>query len=243
MILPGLASLEPVLALDFANPVLVKDPDGRIQNFSPISIAGPRTYRKFQVHLRGPMNSFGIFFRPLGLQTLFGIPHSLLVDGGFAGFEVLGSGIRQLWERMGEIDSFADRVRLADEYLGNPAQKAREPSVVGNIACHLFEGNGAMGVGTLAGHAGLSVRQFERRFRNEIGIAPKLFARIARYQVALDAKIASPGLSWLTIAHQFGYHDQMHMIRDFQMLGGNSPGGILSEVGDMRPEDLTDSVY
>jgi transcriptional regulator GlxA family with amidase domain len=93
----------------------------------------------------------------------------------------------------------------------------------------------------LAGCAGLSVRQFERRFLDEIGIAPKLFARVTRYQSALDAKIASPDLSWLTIAHGFGYHDQMHMIRDSQRLSGETPGGILSHLGDMRPEALAAS--
>lgn len=69
-------------------------------------------------------------------------------------------------------------------------------------------------------------------------MAPKLFARIARYQLALDSKVASPARSWLSIAHEFGYHDQMHMIRDFQSLSGASPGGIVLQLGDMRPAAL-----
>jgi AraC-like DNA-binding protein len=59
--------------------------------------------------------------------------------------------------------------------------------------------------------------------------------------MAMDAKVRTPARSWLTIAHEFGYHDQMHMIKDFQMLSGDSPSGILSKWGDMRPEALAAS--
>jgi AraC-like DNA-binding protein len=88
----------------------------------------------------------------------------------------------------------------------------------------------------------LSVRQFEQRFLHGVGIAPKLFARIAPCQAGIDAKMDSQGLSWLRIAHEFGYHDQMHMVRAFRMLGSNSPG-ILFKLGDIRPESLADSVF
>jgi hypothetical protein len=59
--------------------------------------------------------------------------------------------------------------------------------------------------------------------------------------MAMDAKLTAPSRSWLTIAHDFGYHDQMHMIKDFQTLSGDCPGGILSQLGGMRPEALAAS--
>ena len=63
------------------------------------------------------------------------------------------------------------------------------------------------------------LRQFERSFERDVGVSPKSFARIARFQSALDAKLVSPQRTWLDIAHSFGYHDQMHMIHDFEALG------------------------
>jgi transcriptional regulator GlxA family with amidase domain len=82
------------------------------------------------------------------------------------------------------------------------------------------------------------LRQFERDFRREVGASPKVFARIARFQAALDAKIAAPKRSWLDIAHTFGYYDQMHMIHDFATLGRNSPTRLVSQIGDSRPPAL-----
>jgi transcriptional regulator GlxA family with amidase domain len=87
----------------------------------------------------------------------------------------------------------------------------------------------------------MGLRQFERQFRRETGASPKVFARIARFQAALDAKLASPRRTWLDIAHAFGYHDQMHMIHDFEGLGHNTPTQLITELGDVRPPALASS--
>jgi hypothetical protein len=65
--------------------------------------------------------------------------------------------------------------------------------------------------------------------------SPKLYDRIVRYQMALDLKLCAPHRTWMSIAHQTGYHDQMHMIKDFQLLSGNTPARLLAELGDARP--------
>jgi transcriptional regulator GlxA family with amidase domain len=85
----------------------------------------------------------------------------------------------------------------------------------------------------------VSPRQLERRFAREIGVPPKSYARIARFQTALDAKLANPRRTWLDIAHQLQYHDQMHMVHDFSALANGSPNRVLATVGDMRPDALT----
>jgi transcriptional regulator GlxA family with amidase domain len=81
-------------------------------------------------------------------------------------------------------------------------------------------------VSDLADAAGFGVRQFERRFRHEIGITPKLYARIVRFEAALQRKATTPLMRWTDIAHDLGYHDQMHMVHDFNRLSGDSPTAI-----------------
>jgi transcriptional regulator GlxA family with amidase domain len=93
-------------------------------------------------------------------------------------------------------------------------------------------------IGEVANHTALSLRQFERRFADEIGLRPKLFARITRFQMALDVKRVASHRSWLRVAHQLRYFDQMHMIRDFQSLGGGSPVQIINQFGDLHPWSL-----
>jgi AraC-like DNA-binding protein len=232
---PVPANLESTLELDFGNSPIVEYVNGLSEVGFPTSIVGPHTYRRAWIRLRGPIQSFGVFFQPLGLWQLFQIPISLLVNKAYRAEFVLGNEVLALWQRMAECASFEERVHRVEEYLLCRAAGATARTQVASSALHILQGQGTQSVAKLAHHAALSVRQFERRFLHEIGMRPKLFARIARYQLALDCKLLSPARTWLEIAHEFGYHDQMHMIKDFQSLSGSSPGGILLELGDMRP--------
>jgi transcriptional regulator GlxA family with amidase domain len=61
-------------------------------------------------------------------------------------------------------------------------------------------------------------------------VTPKLFVRIARFQDALDRTTLIPSQSWTTIAHSVGYHDQMHMVRDFHEFAAASPSHAVTEI-------------
>jgi transcriptional regulator GlxA family with amidase domain len=93
-------------------------------------------------------------------------------------------------------------------------------------AQHALRHNGAIRIEELANHHALSVRQYQRRFIEEVGFSPKLFTRITRFQTALDAKRIAPHRSWMDVAHDSGYFDQMHLIRDFKSLGGEIPSEL-----------------
>jgi AraC-like DNA-binding protein len=64
-----------------------------------------------------------------------------------------------------------------------------------------------------------------------------MYARIVRFEAALHRKAASPITHWTDIAHALGYHDQMHMVHDFNRLSGDTPTAICRQL-DMfvRPE-------
>ena len=238
---PMPASLETIIDMEFGNPPVVEYANGTAELATRISIVGPASYRRHWIRLRSPVNSFGIFFQPMGARQLFGIPGRLLVNREYAAVEVIGKSILPIWERMAENQCFDARVRIMEAHLLGLAARASACTVIMASARQIFREQGAIRVKICADQTLLSVRQYERRFLDEIGMTPKLFGRITRYQMAMDAKVASPGRSWLSLAHEFGYHDQMHMIKDFQRLSGDSPAGILSRMGDMRPEALAAS--
>ncbi len=238
---PAPASLETILQFDFCNSTVIEYADGANESASRISLVGPNTKRRAWIRLRGKIESFGIFFQPLGPSELLRIPVRLLVNRSYAAQDVLGSDVWQLWESMFETASFEERVRLAEKYLLRRAENVARRTSISNSALSILQHQGVTRVGELAKDADIGVRQFERRFLDEIGMAPKLFSRITRFQTALDDKLTSPDRSWLTIAHGCGYHDQMHMIRDFQSLGSDTPGSLLLQLGDMRPPALAAS--
>ena len=118
------------------------------------------------------------------------------------------------------------------------AARVQTGSTIVAAANYVFRHHGAVKIADLAHRGSTGLRQFERRFHREVGASPKTFARIARFQAALDAKVAAPKRTWLDIAHSFGYYDQMHMIHDFELLGRDSPTQLVTRLGDSRPPGL-----
>jgi AraC-like DNA-binding protein len=188
----------------------------------PATIVGAKTHQQVQLESQGHTETFTILFQPTGLYTLFGIPGNLLVDGHYDAGAVLGSRLSELRGMLGGAGSFEERVQIADGFfraMSVPALKWRE---MDSVIAEMIRKSGCIRVRDLAYHAGLSVRQFERRFTAVVGIAPKVYSRILRFEAALYRKSAT-GSNWTTIAHDLGYHDQMHMIHDFESLSGNPP--------------------
>ena len=238
---PVVASLEQVLQFEFGDPLTVEYRNGLVQKTGQVSIVGAHTYCRAAIRFSGKIESFAVFFQPFGLWQLFHLPNHHLNNQAYDGVELLGGGVRQLWYRMAEASTFRQRVALVDGFLLHQTASALEQTPLMAAAIHIFRNHGTHRIMAVADETGLSLRQFERRFLADVGFAPKLFARITRFQMALDAKLRNPQQSWMCVAHRFGYHDQMHMIQDFRRLGGPSPGKLLAKLGDGRPSALAKS--
>lgn len=212
--------------------------DGTSKTDPLIHVVGSQTAHKGTAHFLGTHLDFGIFLKPLALWQLFRIPPAEIADDNGEGTELLGKGLHTLWLKLSECRSFQERILAAERYLLPFAINATPKTLILKSAHYLYVNNGSIRIEDLANHSGLSLRQYERRFATEIGFTPKLFARIVRFQSALDMKRSAPSLSWMNIAHQLGYFDQMHLVRDLQSLGGALPGVILAQIGDYQPWSL-----
>ena len=104
---------------------------------------------------------------------------------------------------------------------------------VAAVANRFLSERGVLGIGDAAAEAELSVRQFERQFNEQVGVPPKLYARIVRFNAALEAKMSAPRRLWTDIAHDFGYYDQMHMVRDFEDFTGENPTAFIRRLEAM----------
>jgi AraC-like DNA-binding protein len=196
----------------------------------PIALIGSQTFRRVELLMRGNIDAFTIVFQPGGVSTLFSVPAEELSNDDFEGEAVLGRGLGELLRRLGDVSSFPDRARVADAYLCAKRPGPDSISGITNAAMRVLSSSGRVRVSDLAHHAGLGTRQFERRFRYEIGLPPKLYARIVRFEAALRRKATAPATQWADIAHALGYHDQMHMVHDFNRLCGDSPTAICGQL-------------
>jgi len=200
------------------------------ENVRAVALVGARTCRSAELILSGAVDAFTIVFQPGAFSTLFQLPAAELTNADFDGEEVLGRRISELYARLGEVSAFHDRVRLADCWLTAARPTGESVSAIVRSAMAVIRTGGSIRISELARQTGLGIRQFERRFDHEIGISPKLYARIVRFEAALQRRAVSPTTRWTDIAHALGYHDQMHMVHDFTRLSGDSPEAIARQI-------------
>ena len=232
---PVPARLEQTLEFQLGVPFTVHLAGGDLTTPEQVIVGAHVKGAEAQIDLRPGVITFAVFFGPTGLSQLFGIPVSEMSQRNYDASLVLGL-TRAMREHLGACTTFEQRVRVMENMLLPLAARAQKRTLMTRVAGHIFERCGVVeSVERMASDAGLGIRQFERLFLSEVGISPKLYARVARFQSALDMKIAAPGRTWLEIAHRLSYHDQMHMIRDFQLLGGRTPSQLLTDIGDGRP--------
>jgi AraC-like DNA-binding protein len=193
----------------------------------PVAIVGPQTYRRVRLLTKGHVEGFVVVFKPSGFYRLFGVEMSQLVNEAYDARTVIGADISEIWHRLGEAGRFSRRIDIIEQYLSRHRSCAR-PSI-SMLTTYISMCRGEVRIEDLAHSAGLSARQIERQFRTQVGLSPKVYARIERFESALRIKAASPEQSWTTIAHELGYYDQMHMVHDFQELSGESPTTTLAQ--------------
>jgi AraC-like DNA-binding protein len=87
----------------------------------------------------------------------------------------------------------------------------------------LVAARGCVQVGAVAGELGWSRRYLTERFRGEVGLSPKTFARVLRFEHAHELAAARDPLPWGDVAAVSGYADQAHLVRDWREFTGRSP--------------------
>ena len=99
-------------------------------------------------------------------------------------------------------------------------------TVISNL---ILKNAGSINIDHFAYDANMSERNFERLFAEQVGISPKLFCCITRFNHALDLKLKNLKSNWASIAYECGYFDQAHLVKDFKRFAGNVPSIFLKQ--------------
>jgi AraC-like DNA-binding protein len=234
-------SLAHILSLDFCDPTIHTYPGGKAAVQHRSWLLGAHTGYAGSACLSGHVLSFGIFFRPFAPWQLFGIPSAELADLECDATAVMGSWVSELWDQLACCRSFSERIIIATDTLMRFIQNARPQTSIMSTVHRLLPSPEPARITRVARESAMSIRNYERQFASEIGMSPKNFARLARFATAIDLKRRGED-SWLNISHDVGYFDQMHMNRDFRMLGGDAPGRLVCTDSDFQPWSIPSQV-
>ena len=126
-------------------------------------------------------------------------------------------------------------LRLIDQALGCAEPSSLSPEVEW-LRRQLVGSNGRARVEPLMDETGWSRRHVTERFRRQLGVPPKAYARLLRFEHASSLLADRPGgRSLAEVAIEAGYYDQSHLTREFVTLAGMSPGVYSAEL-DLAPE-------
>lgn len=204
--------------------------DGQALQTAPETVVvGPQGSRRTQLYMSGEVHVFNILLQPAALNRLVGIDMTCLVNEGIPARDVLGRHAAQLSDAVRLADDFASRVAAAERWVARMQDNASGPDGIDLASCLLLESRGRIRIDRLVKRSGLSSRHFQRRFTSQVGLSPKLYARTARFDAALTAHRNDLRKSWTRIAHEAGYFDQAHFIRECHALVGVGPGHFIDD--------------
>ena len=172
---------------------------------------------------------FQVVFQPGALYWLTGLPSSELTNTFVDAEAVFSAEIRQVNERLSSTGDYEEMVRIVENFLHFLIRRSRRDSLPIDKVSRLMLNNHSTqspsmrSMEWLAGEACLSTRQFYRKSVERLGISPKLFDRIVRFDQAIKLRNAYPGKDWLSIALEANYYDQKHLIRDFREFTALTP--------------------
>lgn len=222
--------------------------DGEVRTAYPHLNLAPARSRSFVVGLHdthslvespGERSCVQVALTPLGAHLLFGLPMRELRNRVVDLSDLFGTGADLLVERLAETPTWEGRFALLDQALLRRLDVARPASPdVAWAWSRLIETGGRLRVAALCEQLGCSRKHLVRRFDEQVGLAPKTYARVLRFEHAIRALDHRDGCRWgppppegagmgaAELALACGYYDQAHMVRDFRQFAGVSPSRL-----------------
>ncbi len=173
----------------------------------------------------GPSAVLGVHFRPAGAAAFFGGALSALRGHTELLEDLWGSAVRTLHERLLAAASPQHALLIMQEHLVQRLLDAPPVDPLATFALTAFQRDPTSArVGVVQRASGSTAAQFIRRFEQAVGLTPKRYARVLRFNALLPALVRCGPRDWAQFAASSGYADQSHLIREFRQLAGMAPG-------------------
>lgn len=209
----------PELILNFGDPFQSLSPDGPWETQLRCFFAGQIT-NPLVVRPQRRTRVLGVRLKPWGARALLQAPQQSLA-GRITPVDDLLRGL-------------PDRISRIEAYLARLCETRERDLLIEHSAASISARGGQVDLGRFAAAAGIGIRQWERRFLDAVGLPPKTFCRIQRFQRVF--RELSDQKNWADTALQCGYYDQAHLIRDFQDLAGDTPKHLTASGSDLAWE-------
>jgi AraC-like DNA-binding protein len=161
----------------------------------------------------------GVHFKPGGAWPFLGVPPGALANGHVDLETLWGAAARELRHALCSCPCPMRRFQILESALLTRLSRPIKRHSAVQIALEEFDRGTS--VREVTAQVGLSHRRLVELFTAEVGITPKRYGRVRRFQHAAASRQRFP--DWSMLAVQCGYFDQSHLIRDFIAFSGFRP--------------------
>ncbi|MEM7369818.1 MAG: helix-turn-helix transcriptional regulator [Bacteroidota bacterium] len=199
------------------------------------TISGPsRSYK--ELFVSGSYGMIGVCLYPSAAEQVWNIPSAELKDKMIATEDLLQQEAHRLEDQILAAQNLGERYLLLVNYLSDRLARNCPPDRRLSAAIRrIYETGGQLSIAKISEEIALSNRQLERMFLSNIGMRPKLFSRIVRFQSSFQQSAARHSTSLTDLAYRCGYADQAHFSREFKEFAGMNPSQyfrLTEEVAD-----------
>jgi AraC-like DNA-binding protein len=187
------------------------------------------------IHSPCRFRAIGVYLYPNALQAVFGLNAVELTDSCIDLNETCSGRMFSLKEQLINVITPEEQIRILSAYLlsqiGNTDLYA--DTIAQYALTRIINSRGNISMTELQQSVSLSERSFERRFKQSIGLSPKLFSRICRFQASLNQLRNNDYQKLSDLAFQHDYADQSHHIRAFKEFAGCSPYQFQKQLNEL----------
>jgi AraC-like DNA-binding protein len=219
----GLPSTSLTLVLPMGEPLDVGWADGRDRGSRWTTVSGLHA-GPAAIHHGGRQRGIQLDLTTAGARALLGVPAAEL-SGELLALDDVTPSLAELPERLAELAPQAGALVVMQSLTWALARHgdARPKAEVGRALARLTRG---AAVASVAREVGYSRRRLTTLVRQETGLGPKAYQRVARFE-ASRAVLGRKPLA--DVAAECGYADQAHLARDWSELAGCAPTTWLRE--------------
>ncbi|HEY0750545.1 MAG TPA: AraC family transcriptional regulator [Chitinophagaceae bacterium] len=168
--------------------------------------------------------------KPGALHRLTGIPFSEFTNKCMDAEDIFPAEMRMVNERLANAKDYAEMISIIETFcLSLTKRSKKEILAVDHLLQSLVQEPAMQSLDSLSKKAYLSARQLERKFDERIGVSPKTFLKITRFNQSYWMRLKQPKLDWLSIAVSCGYSDYQHLAKEYKAFANATPNSFFDE--------------
>ncbi|WP_326492544.1 AraC family transcriptional regulator [Sinomicrobium oceani] len=178
-------------------------------------------------NIKGSYRVIGSYLQPTALKTIFNIDAFEWNNQNIPLEDIVSE---EILEQLLNVTSISEKLGIISNFILKHAEKIKTDHTKAEFASGLIQEGKALGDIQLA--MNLSERSLERLIKQYVGMSPKMFSRVMRFQSGLNAMRKSEFKNFTTLTYDKGYSDQSHFIREFKEFTGTNPKRFLRNVNE-----------